>query len=126
LKSNKIVFGPGAPTPLDELTDLLQIRWSTGIECDTPFPFSFLSTPSARRLRRFVKGGPKTEYYGDSLMGFGVQKSPVGPGTKPQQGSEDGVGSLGAKAALVSHKTDSDLGLRSRRLVSCSPRTKSW
>ena len=45
-------------------------------------------------------------------MGFGVQKSPVGPaGTKPQQGSEDGVGSLGAKAGLASHKSDSDLGL---------------
>jgi len=23
------------------------IRWSTGIECDTLFPFSFLSTPFA-------------------------------------------------------------------------------
>ena len=32
---------------------------------------------------------------------FGVQKSPVGPGMKPQQGSEDGVGSLGAKAGLA-------------------------
>ena len=30
-------------------------------------------------------------------MGFGVQQSPVGPGTKPQQGSEDGVGSLGPR-----------------------------
>ena len=28
LESNKIVFGPG-PTPLEELTALLQIRWST-------------------------------------------------------------------------------------------------
>ena len=52
-----------------------------------------------------VKGGPKTENYGGSLMEFGVQKSPVGPGTKPQQGSEDGVGSLEAKAALASHKS---------------------
>ena len=60
-------------------------------------------------------------------MGSGVlQKFPVGPGTKPQQGSEDGVGSFGAKAGLASHKSDSGLGLRSRRLVSCSPRTKSW
>ena len=73
-----------------------------------------------------VKGGPKTENYGDSLMGFGVQKLPVGPGTKPQQRSEDGVGSLGAKAGLASYKSDSGLGLGSRRLVSCSPRTKSW
>ena len=38
-------------------------------------------------------------------MGFGVQKSPVGPGTKPQQGSEDGVGSLEAKAGLVISQT---------------------
>ena len=53
-----------------------------------------------------LKGGPKTENYGGSLMGFGVQNSPVGPGTKPQQGSEDGVGSLGAKAGLASHKSD--------------------
>ena len=59
-------------------------------------------------------------------MGFGVQKSLVGPGTKPQQGSEDGVGSLGTEAGLASHKSDSGLGLRSRRLVSCFPRTKPW
>ena len=38
-------------------------------------------------------------------MEFGVQTSPVGPGTKPQQGSDDGVGSLGAKAGLASHPT---------------------
>ena len=49
----------------------------------------------------FVKGGLKTKNYGDSLMGFGVQKSPVGPWTKPQQGYEDGVGSLEAKAGLA-------------------------
>ena len=40
-------------------------------------------------------------------MKFGVQKSPVGPGTKPKQGSKDGVGSLGAKAGLASRKSDS-------------------
>ena len=45
-------------------------------------------------------------------MGFGVQTSPVGPGTKPQQGSDDRVGSLGAKAGLASHKSESALGLR--------------
>ena len=33
--------------------------------------------------------------------------------------------SLGAKAGLVSLKSDSGLRLRSRRLVPCSPRTKS-
>jgi len=33
--------------------------------------------------------------------------------------------SLGAKAGLASLKSDSGLGLRSRRLVPCSPRTKS-
>ena len=58
-------------------------------------------------------------------MEFGLQKSPVGPGTKPQHGSEDEVRSLGAKTGLSSHKSDSGLGLRSRRLVSCSFRTKS-
>jgi len=47
LESNKTVFGSGAPNPLEELTALVQIRWSTGIESDTPFLFSFLSTPSA-------------------------------------------------------------------------------
>ena len=58
-------------------------------------------------------------------MGFGVQTPPVGPGTKPQQGSDDGVGSLGAKVGLASHKSDSGLGLRSRRLISCSPAPNS-
>ena len=34
--------------------------------------------------------------------------------------------SLGAKAGLASLKSDSGLGLRSRRLVPCSPSNKSW
>ena len=95
LESNKIVFGEGAPTPLEELTALLQIRWSTGIDCDTLYHRSRFH--SSRRLRHdpvgvLVKGGPKSENYGGSLLGFGVQKSPVGPKTKPWQGSEDRVG----------------------------------
>ena len=86
---------------------LLQIRWLTGAIHHSPFH-------SPRRLQRdafgvLVKGDPKTENYGGSLMGFGVQTSPVGPGTKPQQGTDDGVGSLGAKAGLASHKSDSGL-----------------
>ena len=57
---------------------LLQIRWSTGIECDTPFPFSFLSTPSA--FWSWADLRPRKEL-GGSLVGFAVRKSPVAPGT---------------------------------------------
>ena len=44
-------------------------------------------------------------------MGFGVQTSPVGPGTKPQQGSDDGVGSLGESGSgsvRLGYQTASD------------------
>jgi len=34
--------------------------------------------------------------------------------------------SLRTKAELASHKSDSGLGLRNQRLVSCYPHTKSW
>ena len=54
-ESNKIVLGPGAPTPMEELTALLQIRWSTG-ECDLYTVPVFLPLDAFGVL---VLGGPK-------------------------------------------------------------------
>jgi len=45
------------PTPLEELTALLQIRWSTGIKCYTPFPLTVFLPLDAFGV--LVIGGPK-------------------------------------------------------------------
>ena len=70
------------PTPLEELTALLQIRLSTGIECDTPFPFSFLSTPSAfwswPDIRTRIRG-----------QSYGVSSTEVSSGSRDVSCGED-------------------------------------